>query len=122
MLVTLEGIDLTYVHTVLCLFGALLAVYLMQLTSHEAEDGVDPPLLRWLRRLSLAAVALALLCSVLYSDARGWQPWPPHLALIVAVIMVLGIRTLAIRARIRRDGSRAPLAVPVPYRVLAKRN
>jgi hypothetical protein len=98
---------LDIIFTPLCLFGALLAVYLMQLTSHEAEDGVDPSFLRWMRRFALASVALALLSSVLFADAQNWQPWPSHVALIVGIIMVLGVRTLAIRARIHREGSRA---------------
>lgn len=104
--------------TPLCLFGALLAVYLMQLTSFEAEDGVDPAPIRWLRRFSLAVVALALLSSVLFADAKQWQPWPSHVALIVGVILVLGVRTLAIRARIKREGRRRPKSYPRP--VLAR--
>jgi peptidoglycan/LPS O-acetylase OafA/YrhL len=101
--------------TPLCLFGALLAVYLMQLTSFEAEDGVDPTPLRWMRRFSLAVVALALLSSVLFADAKQWQAWPSHFALIVGVILVLGVRTLAIRARIKREGRRRrPESYPRP--------
>lgn len=106
LLSSLEGTDLTGIHTGLCLFGAILALYLMQLTSSEAEDSVDPWAIRWGRRASLAATGVTLLGCVLYSDAKGWQPWPPHLALVACVVMVLGIRTIAIRARIRREGSR----------------
>lgn len=105
----LEGMDLTGIHTALCLFGAGLALYLMQLTSHEHEDGVDPWTIRWARRASLAMTGITLLGSVLYSDSKGWQPWPPHLALVVCVNLILLIRILAIQARIRRDGSRAPV-------------
>src|SRR5882724_1508715 len=111
LLSSLEGTDLTGVHTTLCLFGAGLALYLMQLTSSESEDSVDPWAIRWGRRASLAMTGVTLLGCVLYSDAKGWQPWPPHLALVACVVLILGIRTLAIRARIRREGSRR---VPVP--------
>ncbi len=102
----LEGIDLIGLHTWLSLFGASLAVYLMQLTSYESEDGVDPLPIRWARRISLALTGLTLLSGVLYSEAKGWQPWPPYLALVTCVVLTLGIRTIAIRARIWREGSR----------------
>jgi hypothetical protein len=48
-------------------------------------------------------LALSLLTLVLYSDARQWQPWPPQIGLVLAIIVMLGIRVLAIHARIRRD-------------------
>lgn len=115
----LEGADLTAAHTLLTIAGMLLAVYTMQLTSHVNEDHDDPWALRWGRRVSLAGIALALLWSLYYSQDKGWQPWPPYLALIVAVIAMLSVRVIAIHARIRRDGIRRALpTVAVP----AKRN
>ena len=99
----LEGLDLSTLHTVLCLVGALLAVYQMQLISHEHEDHVDPKFLQWGRRISLMLLAISLLGLVLYADARQWQPWPPQIGLVLAVIAMLGVRILAIHARIRRD-------------------
>jgi uncharacterized membrane protein YgdD (TMEM256/DUF423 family) len=113
LLKLLEGMDLTGIHTALCMFGATLALYLMQLTSYEEEDGIDPWPIRWGRRASLAMTGITLLGGILYSDAKGWQPWPPYVALVFCVVMILGFRTLAIRARIRRDGSRRyPNEVP----------
>ncbi len=107
LLSSLDRFDLTGVHTALCLFGALLALYLMQLTSHEHEDGADPLAIRWARRATLAFIAITLLACILYSDDKGWQPWPPHVALVLGVVLTLAIRTAAIRFRIYRDGSRA---------------
>jgi hypothetical protein len=111
---TLEGCDLSTAHTVLALFAAGLAVYVMQLTSHVQEDAVDPLWLQWARRVGLAAVALALIWSVSYSTTKMWQPWPPELALILALIGVLGVRAVAIRLRLRRDkiGQQVPHQVP----------
>lgn len=105
----LEGLDLTTVHTILTIAGMFLAVYVMQLTSHVNEDHNDPLVLRWGRRASLASVALALLWSLSYSQTKGWQPWPPELALVVSVIAILGVRAIAIHARMRRDGIRRAL-------------
>ena len=101
----LEAFDLSTLHTALCLIGALLAVYQMQLVSHEREDLADPTPLRWGRRVSLMGIAISMLLLVLYADAQQWQPWPPQIALVLAVIVMLTIRILAIHARIRRDRS-----------------
>lgn len=98
----LEGCDLSSIHTILTIAGMFLAVYVMQLTSHANEDAGDHWVLRWGRRTSLAMVALALLWSLSYSQTKSWQPWPPEIALIVALIGVLGFRALAIKAAIRR--------------------
>jgi hypothetical protein len=76
----------------------------MQLTHHETEDAVDPWIVRKIRRIALALLALSLCWSVTYSYAHAWQPWPPELALIAAINLTLMIRIAAIWARIRRTG------------------
>jgi cell division protein FtsW (lipid II flippase) len=114
----LERLDLTTLHTVLTLVGALMALYVMQLTSHEREDDVDPSWLRWVRRGGLGAIALALLWSLNYSETKSWQPWPPEIALIIAIILTLIVRAAAIHARIWREGSRRRRSsTPVTHRI-----
>lgn len=102
----LEGIDLNGIHTMLTIFGGLLAVYVMQLTHHEAEDLVDPWIVRKFRRLSLATLSLSMLWSAYYSLSHQWQPWPPEVLLIFAIDLALVIRMVAIWARIARTGHR----------------
>jgi hypothetical protein len=102
----LNGIDLTAVHTVLALTGMFLAVYVMQLTHHEAEDKVDPPFLREIRRLGLGLYALMMLWSLAYSESKQWQPWPPDLAAFAVMNTLLVVRLSAIWLRIRRTGHR----------------
>ena len=100
----LDGVDLTGAHTVLALAGALLAVYVMQLTHYEAEDRVDHWLIRRARRVGLALLSLAFLWSLTFSETRNWQPWPPEIVAFFAMDLLLAVRIAAIWARIRRSG------------------
>ena len=102
----LEGRDLTVAHMILTMIGFLLAIYVMQLTSHEHEDEDDPAWLQWGRRFALTGVAGSFLWSLSYSLAKQWQPWPPEIALHLALILMLLFRALAIHARIKREGAR----------------
>jgi hypothetical protein len=99
----IEGHDLTLIHTLLTLVGFFLALYVMQLTSHAHEDQDDPWLLRWINRVTFAGLALALLWSLSYSITKSWQPWPPDVALDLAVIVLLAGRAWAILSHIKRD-------------------
>lgn len=100
----LDGVDLSGFYTVLSLAGALLAVYVMQVTRYEAEDRADPPALRNARTAGLAILSLSLLWSLTFSETRQWQPWPPALIMLASVDALLVIKIIAIRARIRRLG------------------
>ncbi len=53
-------------------------------------------------------IALALLWSLAYSETKGWQPWPPDLAIIITIIALLMVRGAAIHARLLREGDRWP--------------
>jgi hypothetical protein len=99
----LEGIDLSGFHSLICIFGALLAVYVMQLTHHEEEDAADPWIIRNSSRIALTMIAIALLWSVYYSLGRNWQPWPPQILLVMGIDFALALRVSAIWARIGRD-------------------
>lgn len=101
----LEGRDLSTLHTALTLIGAGLAIYVMQLTSHEHEDAPDPVWVQWVRRIVLGGIAMAFLWNLNYAHTKDWQPWPPELALMVATIGQLFVRAVAIHLRIKRDGS-----------------
>jgi hypothetical protein len=109
-----DGLDLTGLHLVLAIYGAIITVYVMQLTSHEHEDRDDPPVVRVMRRLGLAGMALGFLWSALYSDGRQWQPWPPVLLVFLAFDVVMTVKAAAIWHRIGRTGHwREPSRNPV---------
>lgn len=100
----LEGYDLSGIYTVIALLGVLLAVYVMQKTRYEAEDRADPVWLRNLRTGSLGLLALGLLWSLSYAEAREFQPWPAQVLMVAALDLLFAIRALAILIRVRREG------------------
>jgi hypothetical protein len=103
---TFEAANLTKMHSILAIVGALLSVYVMNLISYEHEDEVDPSWLRWVRRSGLMLVALAFGWTINYSFEHNWQPWPPEILLMVGVDLGLVVRVVAIHLRIHREGSR----------------
>jgi hypothetical protein len=104
----LESWDLTSALVVLAALGFFLAIYVNQLTHYEAEDIQDPWWIRAVMRpLAYLLLAWSFLWVFSYGLARGWQPWPPVILMIVAIDMILLIRFLAIKARVRRTGVRS---------------
>lgn len=118
----LEAADLTSVHTFLTIAGALLALFVMNQTSHLDEDKDDPFVVRWGNRISMGGIALALLWSLSYSQTKNWQPWPPELALIVGVIAWLAFRALAIHFHLRREGTARQMMLRAGAKVARTRN
>lgn len=97
-------VSLTPAFQLLAGIGGCACVFLMQLTHYEAEDKVDPPWIRNVRRLSLMLLALSLCWAAYYSTTLKWEPWPPVVGMVAALDMLIGIRIFAIRARVRRTG------------------
>lgn len=87
----LDGVDLSMVHFYACLLGALMALYVGRLWS-----GGWIPLLtadcwfaKFIGSAALCVVSLAMLWSLAYSRTKGWQPWPPDLAALIGVDLLL---------------------------------
>lgn len=99
----LEQADLRMFHIILCLTGVLLATHLMQLLWHNPEEG--GLVLKWMRRVNLAFVALSMLWSLGIADQRGWQPWPAFILLLASVDFMMLIRVVVIY-RMQRRGAR----------------
>lgn len=95
--------DLRLLHLVLCLGGVLLATHLMQLVWHNPDEG--GLVLRWMRRINLAIMALAMLWSIGIVDQRGWQPWPAFVLLLASADFMMLIRIVVIY-RTRNRGIR----------------
>jgi cellobiose-specific phosphotransferase system component IIC len=56
------------------------------------------PLLFQVRRATMMLKALTLCWAVIYSHSRGWQPWPPIVAFLVAFAIYVVVNTLVMRA------------------------
>lgn len=112
----LESRNLASLYAFLALVGVVLCLVVMQEIWHDPVSSWDPLPLRWLRRLSLALVALVLLWSVSYLLRKDWQPWPPMLGMVAVLDLWLAVQAAILWVRQvpsqwgppERRGSRAP--------------
>lgn len=104
-----EVMDLNPLFYALGWAGAFLSVILMQVVWHSRETTNDPLLMRWLNRLALTIFALSLAWAMNYATSKGWQPWPPLVAVIAALdfYFLIGIVTVHLRT-IHRQRQRPP--------------
>lgn len=104
----IEASDLSLIHLVACLLGALMAVYVMQLWSSGRLSIPEDCFVSYhLRRVSLMILALAMLWALSYSLNRGWQPWVPYLMMLFGIdLFLLSAIIVSVRrrnAQARRD-------------------
>ena len=105
-----DTLDLSLVHFIAALYGALTAVYVMQLWTMKGitVDG-DCTATFYMRRISLLMISLSMLWSLYYSTTKGWHAWPPDVLCIIAVdilltaSIVIGLRREANERRKRRN-------------------
>jgi hypothetical protein len=83
------------------IIGVLISVYLMQITESTPAVPGDSAWMRWLRRGSLAGVALSFLWCLSYGTSMNWEPWPPMVAIVIAIDFNLLMRTITTKLRER---------------------
>jgi uncharacterized membrane protein AbrB (regulator of aidB expression) len=98
----LVGVDLNGIFAALSMIGTMLSAALMQVTWHSEGAYNDSMWLRWIRRFAIMCIGLALAWTLSYSLAREWQPWPPMVALVLALNVNFAIRIVTIKLRERR--------------------
>lgn len=81
----LQQCNLAPLHNVAALAGVLLSVWLIKLSTHDLIGKEDRWCFRWAARFSYAAIGIAMAWSSYFGFQQGWQPWPPHLALCIAL-------------------------------------
>lgn len=105
----LEAQNLTTAYVLITLIGVCLAVVAMQVSWNEAVSrGIDPPSAMNLRRLSFVLIALAMLWSLNYAEQKGWQPWPPLLAIVAALDLYFAVLIGLILRKSRAAWHEAP--------------
>ena len=91
--------DLVPAFMLASLFGVVLCVRAMIDVAHSRIGPRDGPGTSWLRRMGLLVLGLALLESLAFGHEMSWQPWPPHLLLILGLNMWLFSSILSARQR-----------------------
>lgn len=105
----LESSNLMSAYASAAIVGAMLAIVAMQMSWNEAvEHGIDPPLMLNFRRVSFVLLALALMWSVSYAETKGWQPWPPALAIVMVLDFYLGVLIVMIARKSRASWHDTP--------------
>lgn len=101
----LDGVNLTMVHFVACLLGALMALYVAKLWSRSMIPAMTPDcwLARHVGNFALFVLSLAMLWSLAYSTTKGWQPWPPDLFVLLSIdVFLLATIILANKHRLHK--------------------
>ena len=78
-----------------CFLGVILCVIVMQLISTGViKFAENCPTAYYGRRLALLLLALSLCWAGDYSTTKGWQPWPPDLAIVIAIDLMMATSVL----------------------------
>lgn len=110
----IDHADLTGVHIFGTLFGMLLAIYASHAMWQDDESRRDCRIVRYGRRVMYPLLALAFLWALDYSNVKGWVPWPPNVAIILAIDLIIAMRIISLRHRrreIERRGWSRPLGI-----------
>lgn len=94
-----DFVNLSVVHTVGTITCMVLSLYAAQAMWHDSESQRDCRIVRWGRKLGYPLLALSMLWSLDYSHATTWEPWPPTVAMIWAINLIIALRIMALRAR-----------------------
>ena len=102
----IDRLDLSGVHIVATFTGMLLSIFASQAMWLDPESRRDCLLVRLGRRVMYPVLALSFLWSLDYSHVKGWQPWPPTVAIIIAMDFIIAMRIVALRHRQRISDER----------------
>ncbi len=95
----LDMSDLVIPFGILVFVGAVLSVFLAQISWQREVDRGDPIVLRNVRRAGYLLQALAFIWALDYGFAHQWQPWPPFVFMIAVMDMNMAIRIVTIYER-----------------------
>lgn len=111
----LEQLDLRTLYALASIAGALLSLIAMQFSWEEStRRGGDTNVMLNLRRASFVIISLTLLWSLSYAETKGWQPWPPALAIVLAVDFYLLVLICMVARKVTSAFSRSTTVAPWP--------
>lgn len=91
----LGEVDLTYPFVVASIIGAAMLIVLMSLSWHHLIAPGEATWVRHTRRTGMALTVLCLWWSTAYAATTGWQPWPSHFGMVVALDFWVGISAVS---------------------------
>ena len=112
MIISIDTIDWTALFQISLIAGMILVVF--QLHTAEKLEALIPyreakhGALGFLRRVSMLFKGLAMAWCADYGHNHGWMPWPPVVALVLALDFYILVRILIMYQDIRahREGRR----------------
>lgn len=99
MLEWIDKFDLTAAHVLAALYGMVVAIYASQATWQDHDSNRDCWIVRYGRKVMYPALALAFLWSLDFAHVKGWTPWPPNVAINIAMDLIITMRIIALRQR-----------------------
>jgi hypothetical protein len=85
----LANFDLGGLFGLECLLGVFLSGAALSLIPKCSGAAIH-----WVQRVFYLALGLVLAWSYLFADAKDWQPWPPHVALVSIIDGILAARII----------------------------
>lgn len=82
-------LNLTPLHVGLSIIGGLIALYAMQLAARDMIGRGENSCVRWLRRAGYCLTGAGMWWAASYGLEQGWQPWPPNVAILFGVDMIM---------------------------------
>lgn len=95
----LSAFDLSTPFGVLVFLGAILSVFLAQISWHREVNRGDSGLLRNVRRAGYFLQALSFIWALDYGFKHQWEPWPPFVFIIAVMDVNMLVRIITIYVR-----------------------
>lgn len=95
----LSEFDLSAPFGVLVFLGAILSVFLAQVSWQREVNRGDPGLLRNVRRVGYFLQALSFIWALDYGSKHQWEPWPPFVFIIAVMDANMLVRIITIHVR-----------------------
>lgn len=87
----INQLDLRPIYYISSVVLMIEIIFMINLVMRGIIGAADGPILRISMAFSLMLMGLAIYWSFVYGDNNGWQPWPPHIAMMLCLNISFGI-------------------------------